>query len=297
MTFSKLPLLRALFRYLGSTSTTTRLRWGSVLGWLAPKLLRSRINIVRINLRLCFPEHTAQQHDTWMREHFRLLGQTVVDRGLCWFGSREAVMRTVSLNGFEHIQALLDAGRPIIMLAPHFVGLDAAATRLTIALKESATMYTRQSDADVDRMVLEGRKRFNTVHLVGRHEGVRALIRHLRNGVPIYYLPDMDFGRSDGAVFSPFFNVPAATLPTTSQIARSCKAAVVPILSQLDIDTGRYTVQVLPPLEDFPGDSSLQSATDRLNRLIEDWVRVDPPQYYWVHRRFKTRPAGEKKFY
>lgn len=297
MTVNKLPLLRAVFHYFGNTSTASRLRWGGVLAWLARKLLRSRVNIVRVNLQLCFPEQTAQQRKAWLREHFRLLGQSIVDRGLCWFGKPEAITQTISLHGFEHIQAMLDAKRPIILLAPHFIGLDAAATRVSMELKELASIYTRQSDADVDRMVLEGRKRFNTIHLVGRHEGVRGMIRHLRNGIPVYYLPDMDFGRGDGAVFSPFFNVPAATLLATAQIARSRKAAVVPIVTNLNIKTGHYNVQVLPSLEDFPGEGSLEAATDRLNKLIEDWVRDDPPQYYWVHRRFKTRPVGEKKFY
>src|SRR5690606_20493031 len=122
------------------------------------------------------------------------------------------------------------------------------------------------------------------------------LIRHLRNRVPTYYLPDMDFGTT-GAAFLPFFGVPAATLLATAQIAKSVDAAVVPIVSRLDLATGKHHVQVLPPLAAFPGDATPEAATARLNRLIEDWVRQDPPQYYWVHRRFKTRPEGEARIY
>src|SRR5690606_33641816 len=159
-----------------------------------------------------------------------------------------------------------------------------------------ATMYTPQSDADVDQKVREGRGRFNRVHLVDRHDGIRGLIRHLRNGVPVYYLPDMDFGIS-GAAFVPFFGVPAATLLATAQIATTWDAAIVPIISRLDKDTGKYHVSVLPPLQDFPGTQTPQEATARLNHLIESWVLVDPAQYYWVHRRFKTRPEGEARIY
>src|SRR3546814_12197514 len=99
-------------------------------------------------------------------------------------------------------------------------------------------MYTRQSDTDVDRLGREGRGRFNTVHLVSRHDGVRGLIRHLRNGIPVYYLPDMDFGLN-GAAFIPFFGVPAAPLLATAQIAITWDAAVVPIVSRLDANTGQ----------------------------------------------------------
>ncbi|HEY9280962.1 MAG TPA: lysophospholipid acyltransferase family protein [Eoetvoesiella sp.] len=293
---SKLRLLNTIFSYFGRCSTPARLRWGRVLGWMAPALLRSRAHIVRVNLALCFPERSAQDREVWLREHFRLLAQSVIDRGLLWFGHPSSILNSVSISGLEHLDALLKAERRIILLAPHFIGLDAAATRLTMFLQESATMYTRQSDPDVDQLIRKGRGRFNTVHLVSRHDGVRGLIRQLRAGVPIYYLPDMDFGQK-GAAFIPFFGIPAATLLATAQIAKSWDAAVVPIVSVLNPKTGRYQVDVLPPLADFPGDQSPEEATARLNRLIETSIRLDPPQYYWVHRRFKTRPHGEPKPY
>ena len=296
MKLKKLPVLTAVFRYFGRCSTPTRLRWGRVLGWLAARLLRSRAHIVRTNLRLCFPERSDQDREVWLRRHFNLLAQSVIDRGLLWFGMPSTILNHTPITGLEHIDELLKAKRRIILLAPHFIGLDAAATRLTLFLRESATMYTRQSDPEVDQIVREGRGRFNTVHLISRHDGVRDLIRHLRAGIPIYYLPDMDFGRK-GAAFLPFFGIKAATLLTTAQIARNWQAAVVPIISRLDLKTGQYHVEVLPPMEEFPGEDSLESATARLNVAIEDWVRKDPAQYYWVHRRFKTRPTGEKNPY
>ena len=296
MTLNKLSLLRGLFAYFGRRSFAARRRWAHTLGWLAPRLMRSRAHIVRTNLAVAFPDTPAPQREYWLREHFHLLAQSVVDRGLFWFGPTDAIFETVPIEGLEHLDALLQSKRRIILLAPHFIGLDAPATRLTLFLKESATMYTRQSDPSVDQLVREGRGRFNTVHLVSRHDGVRGLIRQLRNGVPIYYLPDMDWGLA-GAAFVPFFDVPAATLLTTAQIARNFDAAVVPIMSRLDADTGRYHVTVMPPLADFPGEETLEEATARINRLIEDWVRPHPAQYYWVHRRYKTRPEGEARFY
>ncbi|MEB2400285.1 MAG: lysophospholipid acyltransferase family protein [Alcaligenaceae bacterium] len=296
MKFNKLSLLRGVFSYFGRSSYATRRRWARALGWLAPRLMRSRAHIVRTNLALCFPERSPQDREIWLRRHFQLLAQSVVDRGLLWFGAPSTILDTTPITGLEHLDELIKSRRRILMLAPHFIGLDAAATRLTLFLRESATMYTRQSDADVDEIVRQGRGRFNTVHLISRHDGVRGLIRHLRNGVPTYYLPDMDFGTT-GAAFLPFFGVQAATLLATAQIAKSVDAAVVPIVSRLDLATGKYHVQVLPPLDGFPGDDTPEAATARLNRLIEDWVRRDPPQYYWVHRRFKTRPEGEARIY
>ncbi|TAN28494.1 MAG: acyltransferase [Castellaniella sp.] len=296
MAFDKKPLLHAVMGYFGRCSDHTRLRWGRVLGWLTPRLLRSRAHIVQVNLARCFPDRTQQERDALARRHFRLLAQSFVDRGLCWFGSRERILDTVELHGEQLLQDVMDQQRPILMFAPHFIALDAAATRLTLFLKESATLYTRQSDADVDEIVRLGRGRFNQVHLVSRHDGVRGLIRYLRKGIPVYYLPDMDFGRQ-GSAFIPFFGVPAATLLSAAQIAKAWGAVVVPVISRLDPDTGRYRVDVGPAVENFPGDDTPEAATARLNVLIENAVSQDPAQYYWVHRRFKTRPEGEAGFY
>lgn len=292
----KLRALNGLFSWFGRIRPANRQRIGATLGWLTCKLARSRARIVRINLQLCFPDLSDQEREAMMRAHFRALAQTIVDRGVLWYGTPEAIRELVTINGADRINALIAEGRRVILLAPHFVALDAAATRLTLELPSSATMYTPQSDPAVDTIVRDGRGRFNEVFLVNRKDGVRELIRHLRAPRPVYYLPDMDFGRN-GAIFVPFFGVPAATLVATAQLARKWDAAVMPIIDFWDPATGRYHVDVLPPLDDFPGEGSLEDATARLNRDIESWVRRCPSQYYWVHRRFKTRPLGEAKFY
>ncbi|OZI33507.1 acyltransferase [Bordetella genomosp. 5] len=296
MSTFKTRALTGLFTWFARLRPASRQRAGAFVGWLALRLGKSRVRIVRKNLDLCFPDVTSEQREQWVREHFRALGQSIVDRGVLWYGSPESIREMVTQTGADRINTLAASGRPVILLAPHFIGLDAAATRLTMEVPSGATMYTPQSDPDVDAIVRAGRARFNEVFLVSRKDGIRDLIRHFREARPVYYLPDMDFGRN-GSVFVPFFGVQAATLVATAQLARKWNAAVLPILDFWDPATGKYHVEVLPELADFPGDDSLEDATARLNREIEGWVRRCPSQYYWVHRRFKTRPLGEAKFY
>jgi len=292
----KARALHALFAWFGCLTPAARLRAGRILGWLAVHLIVPRVRVARRNLALCFPERSHAERETLLREHFRALAQSVVDRGVLWYRDADAVCDLVELRGEAHFMPMVRAKQAFIFLAPHFIGLDAAASRLTIACPESATMYSPQSDRDVDALVRQGRQRFNTVHLVNRRDGVRALVRHLRAGQFIYYLPDMDFGRK-GAVFAPFFGIPAATLTATAQLARSFGLPVLPVLSTWNPQTGHYVAEVLPPLPDFPGPDDLPAATARLNQELEAWVRANPSQYYWVHRRFKTRPKGEAKLY
>ena len=292
----KYRLLRALFQWFGRIGPGTRQRLGRWLGAATYRFVKPRVAVARRNLDLCFPDMDPQARQTLLRQHFRALAQSVVDRGVLWFAPPEKVREMVTMSGYEHLQRQLDAKQSCILLAPHFIGLDAAASRLTMDCPSGATMYAPQSDPDVDALVREGRTRFNDVHLVSRRDGVRSLLRHVRAARPLYYLPDMDFGRK-GAVFAPFFGVQAATMPSTAQIARTFELPVLPVLSTWDPDTGRYHIEVLPPIEDFPGEQSPEEATARLNGLIEEWVMRVPSQYYWVHRRFKTRPLGEAKLY
>src|SRR3546814_1687709 len=185
MTDFKTRALAALFAWFGRMRPATGQRIGATRGWLTPQLARSRARIVRLNLRLCFPDQPEAVRERWLREHFRALAQTIVDRGVLWYGTPDAVRDLVTQNGADRINALIAQGRPLLLLAPHFVALDAAATRLTMEVPSSATMYTPQSDPSVDAIVRDGRARFNEVFLVSRKDGVRELIRHLRAPRPV----------------------------------------------------------------------------------------------------------------
>lgn len=292
----KVRALVSLLKWFARVKPPTRLRIGAVLGWLAPRLARSRARIVRRNLELCFPEQPESVREQWVADHFRALAQSIVDRGVLWYGTVESINDMVTVTGADHVNALIAQGRSVLLLAPHFIAMDVGGSSLTMVIPSAATMYTPQNDPEFEAVVATGRSRFNDVHLVSRKGGVRDLIRHLRAPRPVYYLPDMDFG-SQGSVFVPFFGVPAATLVATAQLAQKWNAVVLPVLCFWNPDTGHYTVDVLPQLEDFPGEDSLEAATARLNRELESWVRRCPSQYYWVHRRFKTRPPGEPKLY
>jgi KDO2-lipid IV(A) lauroyltransferase len=293
----KRQALITLLSWFGRVRPVTRLRVGAVLTWFTLLFARRRRHIVRVNLRLCFPHESQQTRDRWLRQHFRALCQSVVDRGVLWYGTPEVIKEMITISGHDELLRLVQKKQPLIMLAPHFIGLDAAATQLSMTLPTSATMYTPQRNTDVDAIVQAGRTRFNDVHLVSRKEGVRRLIHHLSEARPVYYMPDMDFGR-EGAIFVPFFGVPAATILSTARIAQKWSTPVFPVIEFWNSETGRYHVEVLPALKDFPGEDSLERATARLNHELEQWVLRCPSQYYWVHRRFKTRPnIGEKKFY
>ncbi len=286
-------LLEKTLRWLAKRSPATRRRIGRGLGEIAWHTVRRRRRIALRNIELCFPELTPAEHRRMAHRHFIALAQSVVDRSVLWYGTEEQIRDLVQLDDFERVNKALLNG-PVILLAPHFIGLDAAGTRMSLE-RHAATMYQVQSDPGFDDLFRRGRGRFGT-ELVSRRDGIRQLLRYLRAGLPLYYLPDMDFG-ANSAVFVPFFGVPAATLTAPAQLARNWQAQLLPVVTYWNEKTGRYHVRVLPALPELQSDTSLEEATLRLNQHIETWVRAHPSQYYWVHKRFKTRPPGEPGLY
>jgi KDO2-lipid IV(A) lauroyltransferase len=271
-------------------------RWlvvlGNLLGDLLYWLAAPRRRIARTNLRLCFPNLTEAERNRISRAHFRYFARSFFDRFVLWYQPAERIRELVQVRGIEHLDAALAAGRPVILLAPHFVGLDAGGTRLTLD-RQCISMFANQKNQVFNAAMREGRSRFNDAVLLSRQEGLRTAIRMMRDGVPFYFLPDMDLGARD-SVFVTFFGVPAATVTSVARLAQMTNAVVVPCVTEMTDDG--YVARLYPAWEDYPG-ADLVAATQRMNQFIEARALEMPAQYLWTHKRFKTRPPGERGFY
>lgn len=267
---------------------------GRGLGLLLYWIIAPRRKVVLTNLHLCFPEQSEAARRALAREHFALAGRSLIERGIAWFASEERVRRIVRIQGEEKLARLIEARQPVILLTPHFLGLDLGGTRIAASF-DSVSIYARQKDPVIDRWLYHGRSRFGSQVLLRRDESVRASIKAMKEIRPFYYLPDMDNGPED-SVFVPFFGVKAATLSALPRLAKLGGAVVVPCVTRMLPGGEGYVVEFGEPWTNFPG-SDLEADTRRMNACIEDLVRTMPAQYYWVHRRFKTRPPGEPKIY
>lgn len=263
---------------------------GRGFGRLLHLFARERRHVTLTNLRLCFPDMTEQERRALARRHFAAFGRSFVERGLLWWAPAERIRRLVRVDGLEHLRAAGD--RPVILLVPHFVGLDMGWTRLTLELS-MVSIYANQKNLLFNAALLRGRTRFGDSLLLSRQEGTRPALRAMKAGKPFYYLPDMDYGQRD-TIFVPFFGFPAATITGLSRLARLSGALVLPVITAMA--DGGYVVRIGPAWADFPG-GDIEGDTRRMNAFIEKEVHRLPEQYFWLHKRFKTRPPGEKGVY
>lgn len=267
---------------------------GKSLGFMFYFVGMRRRKIVLVNLTLCFPNLAEKERTSLARAHFKMLGRSFLERSKLWWASEDELRRLIHVSGENHIKEALNAGKAVILLAPHFVGLDAGG--IGIALRfDAMSMYSTQKNAVFDALILRGRKRFNAQLLLSRQDGILKTIKAMKKGLPFYYLPDMDLGRED-ALFAPFFGVKAATITGLPRLAKVANAVIITCVTRI-LENGKgYEVTLEKAWENFPTEDVFKD-TCRMNDFIEHAVKTMPEQYYWVHRRFKTRPQGEEKFY
>lgn len=265
---------------------------GNALGTLLYLLTNRRRRVANINLRLCFPELNEAERSKLVRQNFNAFGRSIVERGILWWSSRERIQKLIRVEGAEHFHNAL--GRPLILLTSHFVALDVGGSWIT-QHTDGVSVYSKQKNAYMQNLVLQKRARFGKQYLYARQAGMRPVVKSLRECRPFYYFTDQDWTTKDG-VFVPFFGIPAATLATLPRLVTMTKAKVVPCVTRVLPDYKGYEVRFYPAWENYPTDD-LVADTRRVNEFIEQRVREMPEQYFWLHKRFKTRPEGEESFY
>ena len=264
---------------------------GVVLGWVLYGVVGARRRVVLTNLRLCFPHWSEDQVRSATREVFGYFAKAWLDRGWLWHADANTTLRRLRLTGALDA---LQGDTPTVIFAPHFVGLDAGWTAITQQLPPHfTTIYTNQANQVVDAWILQGRQRYGAGRLFGRAEGVKPILAALKAGEPLYLLPDMNFGPED-SVFVPFYGVAAATVPSLSRFARLGRAKVVPLLARMTKQG--YDIEILPAWDNFPTNDPMAD-TALMNQRLQSYIDTMPTQYYWVHKRFKDRPAGESAPY
>jgi KDO2-lipid IV(A) lauroyltransferase len=265
---------------------------GNALGWLLSLRPGKRRRVVATNLALCFPDTPEPVRKRWLRQTFQASMRAVLEHGILWWGSETRVRRLIRIDNPE--AALGDGVRPVIWLAPHFVGLDMGGVRLTMD-RQIASIYAPAKDPVTDKYMRHGRTRFSDIVLIARNEGLKSTLNAIKSRLPFYYLPDQDHGRHN-AVFVPFFGVTAATVSALPRLAKLTHAQIIPVITRQLPGGQGYRVRFYPPWDNYPS-GDLEADVTRMNAFIEERIREMPEQYLWLHRRFKTRPPGEVSLY
>jgi KDO2-lipid IV(A) lauroyltransferase len=271
---------------------------GGGLGRVLHALAGARRKVARRNVELCFPELSEAERHALVREHFRWLARSLLERSLLWYAPAARLKRLIRVEGDVHFAERLwqEQRRPVLWLVPHFLAVDVAGAACQLfQQRPGVDIYSPQSNPVLDAALLRGRSRLGHDEFYKRQDGARAVVRAIKRGLAFFNPADMDFGPRDAA-FVPFFGHPAATLLAPSRMARGLNMVVQPVVAEMLPGGQGYVVRFLEPWADWPTDDAEADAA-AMNRFIEAQIRRCPAQYLWVHKRFKTRPPGEPSLY
>ena len=249
----------------------------------------------RVNIEACFPNLPKTERERLIKNYFANLGESVMALGLLWWAPAQRIAGLVQVEGVENY-LLYQGKKPVIGFAPNFVGVEFGMIRLALDY-QAAAIYSQQKDPYLNQLLLKGRTRFKPATMIARQEGLRGALRALRENLPLFVAADMDMGRQD-SVFVPFFGIPAATVPVLSRLAAVSRAVVIPVITRRRQDGKGYVVKIYEAWQNFPTDDPVAD-TRRMNEFLEAQILDMPEQYFWSHKRFRTRPSdeGAKTFY
>ena len=262
---------------------------GTGMGLIAYALMSKRRHIGMVNLNLCFPEKSLAEKQRILRQHFAELFIIGLDYGLLFGASKFRMRRLIKYRGFANFEKYYKQ-RPIVLLAPHFIGLDIGGNRTTMDIS-GYTMFSEQRNQYLSERVKQARTRF-MIHNGGenfsRQDGLRTIVKKMKqNKLPFYYLPDQDMDEKS-SVYVPFFAHPnCATLDTLPKILKLADAVVIPMATYRE--GNQYVIEFGPAWENYPS-GDVHADVAFMNRQIEAMIIKHPSQYLWIHKRFKTQP-------
>ncbi|RAS27881.1 lipid A biosynthesis lauroyl acyltransferase [Paraburkholderia bryophila] len=268
-------------------------RLGDGLGWLLYQIPSKRKRVVHVNLSLCFPEWSAEHREDIAQKHFRHAIRSYMERSVQWFGSAEKLKKLVQVD--SEVDLLDPDMPPTLLLGAHFVGIEAGSVFINYSLhRQCGALYQPMSNKVLDDVAKAARGRFGA-DMASRADSARIVLRWLRDRKPVMLGADMDYGTRN-STFVPFFGVPTCTLTAVGRLAEVGHAQVVPFIGEVLPNYKGYRLKVFKPWDNYPtGDDEADAR--RMNAFLEEQIPLMPEQYYWVHKRFKTRPPGEPSVY
>ena len=253
---------------------------GSILLFISPQ----RKNITQINLQLCFPDKTQIELEKMVKEVFKDIGKGLIETGIAWWKSDRFIDKLITKKtDFEHLDSN-NEGCLILLKHSTHAELD---IRIISRLLRVGGMYKTQTNKVMNYLMIKARNKYLIGTVTNRQ--TRRGLKWLRNGLKFLYAADQDYG-TKGSEFVPFFGIQAATITLPSDLFK--KGTRVYFFNVMRVNSS-YEIT----LDEFSQQVDKDGFLNEMNNFYQKAILETPTQYFWMHRRFKTRPEGEEGFY
>jgi lipid A biosynthesis lauroyl/palmitoleoyl acyltransferase len=263
---------------------------GKMFGILLYPLLSRFRKIAFINISLCFPDKNKSDVKALVKQNFKSIGIAIFETANAYFATNKKIKSMFSTSNEHYLTEAINNGQSVILLSAHFMPLMLGGRALLLK-HNIANIYRPQNNALFDEIMRASFVKNGAIMV--KTQDTRAMLKAIKNKIPIWYAPDQDLGLKK-SVFAPFFNIQTATVSATARIAKGKNTVVIPYF--FNRTKSGYTMEFQPPIKNYPHKNAHINA-ELTNKILEQQILKYPEQYLWIHRRFKTRPQGQQKFY
>ena len=291
---------KSVFTGLGLLPAPAAYATGRTMGKLAYALAGDLRRTANINLRLAFPEKSEEEREELLRACFDSLGRVLGLFSQFSTRSLEELRGLIDTQGLENLETAKRVhGNRLILFTAHLGAWELTSFGLALFGHRFDFLVRRLDNPKIEELVDRVRIRFGN-QTIDKLSAARSMLKLLRSGErPLGLLLDLNT-LDDEAIFVDFFGVPAATTFIVAKLALRTNAPLVPVFAPWSEEKKKYVLIVEPPILPEPtGDEEddVRRLTRRLSLHIEDAIRKYPGQWLWIHKRWKTRPAGEPPIY
>lgn len=292
-----LPALAAV-KFLGLLPREWALRVGESIGLLVYVGWRRLRRVGERNLELVFPHYHRAERRALLRRVFRMLGRHLGEFSQFPKLHPGNIAEIVRYEGLEHYQQALSQGRGVLILTAHFGAWELSSFAHALYGYPLHFLVRRLDNPRLDRLIAHYRT-LSGNRPMDKKDAARGVLQALRRGEAVGILMDLNTQPQEG-VFCTFLGITCCTSPILTRFALKTGAPIIPGFLIWDERTRRHTLHFDPPVELIRTGDPQQDVvvnTERLNQIIESFVRRYPDHWVWVHKRWATRPPGEPDLY
>lgn len=291
--------VRFVFFVIGIFPYRTSLSIGKFIGRTAVKLFPKLAKTANRNLEIAFPKISEKEKNRIATGTFESLGRHLGFISQFRKFEKKDIHKYVEVVGKEENFDPADtSGKGILFVTGHF-GSWEVFNLLPPAFGYQINILVRRIDNKmVENYVDSMRTKFGSVTL-GKREAPRKMYRLLKDGGILGILADLNAQLHDG-VFVDFFGVPACSTKSIAKIALKTEPVILPAFAVWEEEKQKYVVYLEPPIKYNKTDdvkSDILEITQKITKVVEKYVREYPEQWLWIHKRWQTRPRGEKGLY
>lgn len=289
-------MLKLIFTLVAALPNRLAQGLGSLIGRLLYYFSRREKGVASVNIALCFPELSAEQQQQLVKKTLIENSKTLLEIPRIFKrGGDYALSLVTSTTGIERYhQAVMD-GKGIILIAPHLGNWELVVHYLN-QFSPMTAMFAPPKQAFLNDIMRAGRQSSGATLVPADSSGVRAQLKHLKQGGVVGILPDQNPKHGHAGVFAPFMGNDAYTMLLINSLAQRTQATILMSFAERLADGSGYRLHILPAPEGI-GDKDTLIAATALNQGVEQCLRLAPAQYQWTYKRFKHQPDGQASPY